>query len=220
MFAVGSTDEHPAMSNQHHAAASSGALQLIEQSGLFDADYYVACNPDMAEQRAETLAHYHAYGWREGRKPNLYFDPGWYLAQNPDVAAEGIDPLLHYLVCGEAEGRRPSGWFDPAWYKATYSVPEGMHALRHYLLHRADGSVSAMAEFDSPFYLKAYPDVAAAGLDPLEHYMVQGFREARKPFRYYGAPATKRSRRLPTSRHDRPAGLCSVTYGSCRPFPL
>ena len=149
----------------------------------------------MAGLRDQAMTHYHAYGWREGRKPNLYFDPRWYLQQNPEVAEEGIDPLLHYVTVGEAAGRRPSGWFDPAWYRRTYEVPDGLSPLRHYLLHRAGGTVSAMAEFDSPFYLKAYPDVAAAGLDPLEHYMVQGFREARRPFAGFD-PAFYRQRYL------------------------
>ena len=149
------------MTSAHYAvpqvgADPAGALHLIEQSGLFDVEYYVACNPDMAAMRAKAMAHYHAHGWREGRKPNLYFDPNWYLAQQPDVARDGIDPLLHYLLRGEAEGRRPSAWFDPAWYRKTYTVPDGMHALRHYLLNRGSGTHSAMAEFDSPFYFRAH----------------------------------------------------------------
>lgn len=158
------------------------ALRVLGHSGLFDAAYYLGCNHDLAGLGSEALAHYHLYGWREGRKPNLYFDPTWYRAQYPDVAAANTDPLLHYISTGEAAGCRPLAWFDPLWYIRTYSVPEGMTALRHYLLHRLDGKVSAMPEFDFGFYLRTYPDVAAAGLDPLEHYMVQGFREARRPF--------------------------------------
>ena len=67
---------------------------------------------------------------------------------------EGTDPLLHYIVTGEVEGRRPSGWFDPAWYVRQHQVPDGMSALRHYLMHRGDAGISAMAEFDSPFYFR------------------------------------------------------------------
>ena len=197
MNAVQPPASHTTASGGHSTGghAAGGGLYMLDQSGLFDLEYYVACNPDIAGRRSEALAHYHDYGWREGRKPNLYFDPAWYLLQNPDVAAENIDPLLHYVLRGEIEGRRPSSWFDPVWYNRTYSVPDGMLGLRHYLLHRAGGQVSAMAEFDSPFYLKTYPDVAAAGLDPLEHYMVQGFREARKPFAGFD-PAFYRQRYL------------------------
>ncbi|WP_428390619.1 hypothetical protein [Lichenicoccus sp.] len=158
------------------------ALRVLGHSGLFDAAYYLGCNPDLAGLGSEALAHYHRYGWREGRRPNLYFDPTWYRAQYPEVAAAEVDPLLHYINAGEAQGFRPVAWFNPVWYAQTHKPPSGMLALRHYLLHRQGGGVSAMPEFDPGFYLRSYPDVAAAGLDPLEHYMVQGFREARRPF--------------------------------------
>jgi hypothetical protein len=97
------------------------------------------------------------------------------------VAASGADPLLHYVSYGEGEGRRPVAWFDPVWYRAHHQVPPGLHALRHFLLHRHQGSVRPIAEFDSAWYLATYPDVAAAGMDPMEHYLVQGFREGRNP---------------------------------------
>jgi SAM-dependent methyltransferase len=35
--------------------------------------------------------------------------------------------------------------------------------------------------FDERFYLAMYPDVAAAGVDPLEHYLLQGRFEKRRP---------------------------------------
>lgn len=35
--------------------------------------------------------------------------------------------------------------------------------------------------FDADWYLQQYPDVSAAGVDPLQHYMVHGWREARNP---------------------------------------
>jgi SAM-dependent methyltransferase len=38
-------------------------------------------------------------------------------------------------------------------------------------------------DFDSAFYLAAYPDVAAAGMDPLEHYLRHGMGEGRLPTR-------------------------------------
>lgn len=158
------------------------ALRVLGHSGLFDTAYYLKCNPDLAGLGSEALAHYHYYGWREGRRPNLYFDPVWYRGQYPEVASADVNPLLHYITAGESEGCKPIAWFDPAWYARTHKPPPGVTALRHYLQNRQAGGVSPMPEFDPAFYLRAYPDVAAAGLEPLEHYMVQGFREARRPF--------------------------------------
>jgi glycosyltransferase involved in cell wall biosynthesis len=40
----------------------------------------------------------------------------------------------------------------------------------------------AHARLDREFYLKAYPDVAAAGVDPVEHWLDHGLIEGRVPF--------------------------------------
>ncbi len=156
-------------------------LETLRAAGLFDAAYYLANNPDIAQNRADPLTHYHLHGWREGRRPNFYFDLAFYLGENADVRAAGIDPLLHYIWAGEREGRRPALYFDPVWYRARYAVPEEENCLAHYLARRLSGEVSPLAEFDSAWYLEAYPDIAEAGMDPLEHFLVQGHREARNP---------------------------------------
>lgn len=165
----------------------SSPLFRLRMSGLFDAEFYAASYPEVGAFGDRSLAHYHLEGWREGRKPNFYFEPNWYLAQNPDVRAHGIDPLLHYVLVGEAEGRWPCAVFDPNWYGQAHDVPPGELRLAHYLRHRKRGTASPFAEFDPAFYLDAYPDVAAAGMDPFEHYLVQGFREARRPFAEFDA---------------------------------
>jgi glycosyltransferase involved in cell wall biosynthesis len=158
----------------------SACLEVLRLSGLFDPATYLTRYGSVGAG-VDPLAQYHDEGWRAGRWPNPYFDPDWYRAEYPDVAASGADPLLHYVSYGEGEGRRPVAWFDPVWYRAHHQVPPGLHALRHFLLHRHQGSVRPIAEFDSAWYLATYPDVAAAGMDPVEHYLVQGFREGRNP---------------------------------------
>src|SRR4051794_32618805 len=37
------------------------------------------------------------------------------------------------------------------------------------------------ADFDPEYYLMANPDVAAAGVDPYQHYLQYGWREGRNP---------------------------------------
>jgi GT2 family glycosyltransferase/glycosyltransferase involved in cell wall biosynthesis len=80
---------------------------VIGRSGLFDTEWYLAQNPDVAAAGTNPLVHYLRHGAAEGRDPNPLFDTDWYLAQNPDVAAAGINPLVHYLRHGAAEGRDP-----------------------------------------------------------------------------------------------------------------
>ncbi len=64
--------------------------------------------------------------------------------------------------------------------------------LAHFLLHRREGWVSPVPEFDPIHYLSQSPDVAEAGWDPFEHYLVTGAAEGREPssfldVRYYQA---------------------------------
>ncbi len=164
----------------HAAALRLAGLEVLRLSGLFDPAIYLARRGPLPPG-ADPLADYHDQGWRDGHWPNPYFDPSWYAAQYPDVAGAQTDPLLHYVSYGEGEGRRPVAWFDPAWYRACHDVPAEMHCLRHFLLHRHKGEVSPIPEFDSAWYLATYKDVAAAGMDPMEHYLIQGFREGRNP---------------------------------------
>ncbi len=169
-------------SAQRGEYAQASDIAAIRGSGLFDPIFYAACNPDLADLGDRAIAHYCLQGWRENRKPNFYFDPAWYLSQNEDVREAGIDPLLHYHLRGEAEGRRPCTLFDPAWYGTAHDLPDDAGRLAHFLAHRRSGRARAIAEFDAEFYLRTYPDIAKAGIDPFEHYIVQGFREARRPF--------------------------------------
>jgi glycosyltransferase involved in cell wall biosynthesis len=44
-----------------------------------------------------------------------------------------------------------------------------------------DEVARVVAAFNADFYLTQYPEVAAAGVDPFEHYMVYGWKEGRDP---------------------------------------
>jgi hypothetical protein len=79
--------------------------KLIAGSGLFDKDWYLAQNPDVAKAGADPMEHYLLSGGLEGRDPSPLFDSDWYLAQNPDVGKAGVNPLVHYVGWGKAEGR-------------------------------------------------------------------------------------------------------------------
>ena len=39
--------------------------------------------------------------------------------------------------------------------------------------------------FDPDWYVEQYPDVAAAGVDPVQHFLSTGFSEGRNPNRYF-----------------------------------
>lgn len=65
-----------------------------------------------------------------------------------------------------------SGLFDAAFYKKHYGVSQD--GLAHYLEKGWRGGADPGPEFSTDRYLKDYPDVAAAGICPLEHYVVYG----------------------------------------------
>ena len=170
------------MINEHVLTPSQAeALARLRGSGVFDASWFTVRNPDLHAKGVDELTHFHLYGWREKRWPNAYFDPECYCRRYPDVADSDRDPLLHYVCYGEAEGRRPIVYFDPVWYRRVNNVPPDELCLAHFLRHRHRGAVSPVEEFDAAYYLRTAPDVAEAGMDPFEHYLVQGFKEDRRP---------------------------------------
>jgi glycosyltransferase involved in cell wall biosynthesis len=88
---------------------SRGNAELIAEihnTGLFDAQYYCAKNPDVGADGIDPALHFAFHGWKEGRKPSPDFDPIFYLEQNADVAESGLNPLLHYARHGRGEGRQ------------------------------------------------------------------------------------------------------------------
>ena len=81
-----------------------GDYELLAQSGLFDAEYYVSSNPDVAALSIDPLMHYLEKGASELRNPNDSFDARYY-ARICQQRGEHVDnPLLHYIQCGETQG--------------------------------------------------------------------------------------------------------------------
>ena len=82
-------------------------ISSIRASGLFDPDWYLAHNPDVAQAGVNPLIHYIQYGGFESRDPSPSFSSKWYLEAYEDVKKAGINPLIHYLKYGKLEKRNP-----------------------------------------------------------------------------------------------------------------
>jgi hypothetical protein len=67
----------------------------IAASPLFDRNWYLQNNPDVAAANVNPALHYLRHGGREGRAPGPHFKA--YMKANPDVVAVGANPLLHFL---------------------------------------------------------------------------------------------------------------------------
>lgn len=84
-------------------------VEVLNRSGLFDKEWYLAEYPDVISGRIDPAEHYLRFGTAEGRNPSPMFDTRYYLQSNPDVAAAGVNPLVHYIEFGISEGRQACG---------------------------------------------------------------------------------------------------------------
>ena len=158
----------------------------------FDAAKYLSANPDVAAAHVDPLWHFLAIGASEGRQP---------FALTQLLAANGFD-IVYYLQHNPGRGCGP--------YRSAAALPDGRlegrprseRAVRHQRLsgdlHRRRGGRDQPARslscgrldrgprsftgFDTTSYLAAYPDVAAAHIDPLLHFLQVGFQEGRSAF--------------------------------------
>ncbi|MCJ2103752.1 hypothetical protein MKK82_33590, partial [Methylobacterium sp. E-046] len=137
----------------------------------FDADFYASWYGITADPVRDYLVH----GWREGRDPRPDFSSAAYLAARPHLARAGINPFLHDLARRRGKaGRSWSGQGETGQGEtgqgSALSPPDTAGAER-----------LARRLVDGPFYLAGNPDIAAAGVDPADHYMTSGWREGREP---------------------------------------
>ena len=160
------------------AAALDRSLLVLGPA--VDVAFYGATYPDLAATGADLLAHYAQAGWREGRDPAPWFSTTGYLERYPDVAEGGANPLYHYLAMGRREGREPVPSAQAlAYLEARKLARDGKAELP---VTAADRALAA-TEFDPAYYLFNNPDVAAAGQDPLDHFLQRGWKEGRDPSR-------------------------------------
>jgi len=175
-------------------------------AGLVNPNYYNTLYTDVARTGTDAVSHYNAYGWLEGRDPDVLFSTNGYRAANGDVAKANINPLDHYNQYGWKEGRDPSAAFDIQQYLLHNPDVKaaGMDPLSHYLqFGQAEGRPTYAAigkasdfthgSFDAEYYLLANTDVAkaalAAGGDTFsfayQHYLAHGSQEGRNASAFF-----------------------------------
>jgi hypothetical protein len=133
---------------------------ITVQNSLFNEEYYLSQNPDVAAavasgQFASGYDHYIEYGQFEGRSPSPFWNEADYLAANPDVAAAVqagtiSSGFMHFYLYGQYENRQ------------------------------------GLLYFNTQYYLQNNPDVAAAVANhtitsAYEHYVLFGEYEGRSP---------------------------------------
>ena len=80
--------------------------KAIENSKLFDPEYYSRHRASLSKEDIDLVEHYLKYGWLDGLNPSSDFIGEDYLELNPDVKEQNINPLLHYELYGKSEKRK------------------------------------------------------------------------------------------------------------------
>jgi hypothetical protein len=168
---------------------------------LFNADYYLDTNPDVAASGIDPLTHFLYHGWKEHRSPHPFFDLPFYLEVYPDVVAAAVNPLLHFLQSGCAEGRNPNRFFDIEYYARNNPdvVAVGVNLVRHFVYFGGREGRDPGPMFDCKTYLDFNPEYRELGVDPLSHYLWRGVDEGLSPLPL----SSLRLQRRPARKFDR-----------------
>lgn len=224
--------DNPKMPSPASEDAQSDALDVSEialvdalkQSELFDPDWYLKHNPDVAVAGMDPALHYVQHGRKEGRLPSKIFDSAFYLSQL-DAPLNTEDAFLHFVTQGKAAGLQPCRLLNNEYAidDLTPNAPisnsqEQPSPISEDVKSDVSGSevalVAALKQselFDPDWYLKQYPDVAIAGVDPALHYVQHGRKEGRLPSKTFDSAFYLSQLEAPLNTED--AFLHFVTQG-------
>jgi hypothetical protein len=76
---------------------------LVRRCKLFDAAWYIACHPELAETGQDPVLHYLRVGAAQGFDPGPWFDTTAYLRRNAGLDPAHTPPLLHAIETGQAD---------------------------------------------------------------------------------------------------------------------
>jgi hypothetical protein len=184
---------------------------LLHESGLLDVAVYRAAAG--LEPGANAVQHYLLHGWRANLEPNPTFD-GHFLYPYYRSAGFYGPPALTFLLL------RAAGWpvyatraqaqataaiiassalFDRVAYAARAGRLNNLDPVLHYVVVGEQMGFAPSSGFDPEYYRDRNPDVSAAAINCLGHYLTYGSAEGRRPISV-AATLTFDRRRLDESR--------------------
>lgn len=96
--------------------------RIIEESGLFDKEYYMKTYPETKDYHVDLYTHYQNIGFKKGFNPSEEFNTKWYLNTYPDIKRAGVNPLLHYINYGQYEKRIPRPITEQEAYQLSKKI--------------------------------------------------------------------------------------------------
>ena len=80
----------------------------------FDADFYLASYPEVADLGIDPVVHYVGLGWLKGYDPTPEFSTRYYGGRYRDIREAGMNPFVHYCRFGREENRKARSYMDAA----------------------------------------------------------------------------------------------------------
>ena len=150
---------------------------------LFDPAYFAECHLGHLPGVRNPLAHFIAMSRDDPAiSPHPLFDARAYLRglKSRGIGCQG-SALAHYLTSqGHGDLPDPHPLFDTAFYVGQRRGQGDGPPLVDYLDLGPTAMIDPNPFFSKRVYLEGAPDVLAAGVDALEHYVRAGDREGRK----------------------------------------
>ncbi|MEO5661952.1 MAG: hypothetical protein ABIR39_01595 [Nocardioides sp.] len=79
-------------------------LELIRDSDLFDAPWYLRAYPDVVHLGMDPALHFLRHPFEPFRSPSEHFNIAQYCVDHPDVLKDKVNPLVHFLLSPESRG--------------------------------------------------------------------------------------------------------------------
>ena len=176
------------------------ASRQIYNSSLFDADYYLANNPDVASSGLDAATHFLLHGCLENRNPSAVCSAAFYNLYNPSFGPAQINPLLRCLWDNCLKGGPIES--QPRVHEVTSGSATALSAAKYHnelieVVELAAGRdhrngtgptldeevnvIKMSGLFDENFYRSTYRDLPPPPFDVIRHYCEAGWREGRNP---------------------------------------
>lgn len=139
----------------------------------FDADWYLAANPDVAGAGLDLWQHYAQHGWREGRLPHpvfaLQLDSLLWM-QAPETALNRLQHLLSHPEMSASE-RASAGWLLARWHasRGDWAAARPAMALFHAMGAEGRRAVSQIG----PFLLTGQIAAHSGSVAEVQHWIDQ-----------------------------------------------
>lgn len=165
---------------QHYL--SEGARAGHDPSPYFDARFYAAQYPALAQSGENPLTHFLRTGAREGAEPNPLFSPRWYLSQQSEAENLPVNPLTHFLTADPATLKDPHPFFSGAHMRVQMAQSyDTRRLLRTYLEGKVPARIDPHPFFSNSYYAGQCAEGELVDVPPLIHYLSKGIARGADP---------------------------------------